>query len=104
MTLMLFWSIEMFLFFIYLFLICNNPEESTYMLDNSKNFKQFLISVSDVLKKTYIYIYLLVIMFYFLIIKKFSNKSLFFFIFFCVQGIFLLETYQLIYFQSYFNN
>ena len=101
---MLFWSIEMFLFCIYLFLICNNPEESTYMLDNSKSFKQMLICVNEVLNKTYIYMYILVSMIYFLIIKKFSKKFYFLIIFFFIHNIFLVETYQLIYFQSYFNN
>ena len=103
-TIMLFWSIEMFLFLIYLFLICNNPEESTYMLDNAKSFKQLLVSLSDVLKKTYSYMYILLILFYFLLIKKFSKKFFYLFIFLWVHNIFLLETYQLIYFQSYFNN
>ena len=64
-TLMLFWSIEMFLFLVYLWLICNNPEESTYMLDNAKSFKQLLVSLSDVLKKTYSYMYILLVLFYF---------------------------------------
>ena len=103
-TLMLFWSIEMFLFLVYLWLICNNPEESTYMLDNAKSFKQLLVSLSDVLKKTYSYMYILLVLFYFLLIKKFSKKFYYLFIFLWVHNIFLLETYQLIYFQSYFNN
>lgn len=103
-TLMLFWSIEMFLFFIYLFLICNNSEESLYVLDNSKILKQLLVSITEILEKTYLYLYLLLFLFLFIKIKKFSIKIYFLFFFICLNFIFIAETYQLLFFQSYFNN
>jgi len=75
---MLFWLIEIFLFSIYLFLICNNPEETLYMLDFNKLNKTFFISCIDFFYKLFIMLYCLIILYVSLILIKFSEKINFF--------------------------
>lgn len=101
---MLFWLIEIFLFSIYLFLICNNPEETLYMLDFNKLNKTFFISCIDFFYKLFIMLYCLIILYVSLILIKFSEKINFLILFVILYFLLYLEINQLFFFNTFFFN
>lgn len=101
---MLFWLIEIFLFGIYLFLICNAPEESYYMLDQSKINKNLLINMNDFFYKMLFLLYINLMVYCLLLLTKTSNKKLFLLIFYWCHILIYFEAFQLIYYNNYFYN
>lgn len=101
---MLFWSIEIFLFFIYLFLVCNSPEETLYVLDFNKLNKILLIQLNELLFKTLILLYINLILYSYILLLKNSKKNFFIYIFIWFHYLIYIEYQQLFYFSNYFNN
>lgn len=98
----LFWSIEIFLFCIYLFLICNNPEETFYVLDFNKLNKTYLVNFYDFLYKSLFFVYISSVLYPFLLVCKVSKKKKFFFLFFWFHFLIYVEISQIIFINNYF--
>ncbi len=107
-TLILFWILEFFLFFIFLYLTHNANTESVFMLDQIQIFKQFLSPVNYFLLNlsliTFIILYLYLVL---LNIKwqNFNKLILFFFFISLLLGFVLFfEGYQFFHLVNYYSN
>lgn len=103
-SLMLFWSIEIFLFCVYLFLICNSPEETFNVLDFSKFNKSYIAYLSETLYKNLYLIYINTGLYIYLLNIKFSKKKFFILFFVWFHVLFYTELTQIMYYNNYLWN
>ena len=101
---MLFWLIEIFLFCVYLFLICNNPEETFYFLDFNKFYKNFYISLIELLVKTIYLVYIIYYCYLLIIISKVASKNYFYLFIGLIYFYLYIELNQLFYINNLFYN
>jgi len=99
---MLFWSIEIFLFLIYLFLICNNPEETFYMLDFNKLNKILLINLNELIYKTLYLFYINIVFYFYILFLKVSKKKTILLLVYLISYIIIYWVYSISLFYDLF--
>jgi len=103
-SLYLFWLIEVFLFFIYVFLIMNTPEENFYMLDSNRLNRSYLSELKDFFVKLIILFYFTIYLVFLLFFIKFSNKIKFIYLFIVLWFYLYSEFNQMYYLCNFFYN